>query len=204
MMATLTTRTKQSDPLERYGNDDDVNQLILVRYIGGSDAEVLMYEKDKPQHNAWTLVLETDAFVGLNGVTEDKKEGDGRTPTGDYAIVGAFGIKANPGTALPYTDVTDTIYACDEDCEYYNRIIDTTETGHDCKGEHMIGYSPEYNYGIVTNYNSENIYPNGSAVFFHTKGAKAYTGGCIAVDEDAMVRILKTVTPGARICINVK
>ena len=203
-MAALTTRTKQSDPLERYGNDNDVNQLILVRYIGGCDADVMMYEKDKSQHNAWTLVLKTDAFVGLNGVTEDKKEGDVKTPTGDYAVVSAFGIKANPGTALPYTDVTDTIYACDEDCEYYNRIIDTTETGHDCKGEHMIEYSPQYNYGIVMEYNSENIYPNGSAVFFHTKGARSYTGGCIAVDEDAMVRILKTVTPGARICINVK
>lgn len=29
---------------------------------------------------------------------------------------------------MPYIDVKPTTYACDEDCEYYNKIIDTALT----------------------------------------------------------------------------
>ena len=49
----------------------------------------------------------------------------------------AFGILDNPGTALDYVDVVETTFACDEEGEYYNQIIDTAETGHDCTGEEM-------------------------------------------------------------------
>ena len=196
--------TNWNDYMTKYRNDDNVDQLILVQYTGGSNADVLMYEKDRSQKNAWTLTVRTDGFVGLNGITEDKKEGDAKTPIGDFGVVDAFGIKPDPGTELNYTDVTDTIYGCDEEGEYYNQIIDTAKVRHDCKGEHMIEYSPQYNYGMTIDYNKENKYPDGSAIFFHTKGAKSYTGGCIAVDEDVMVKILNTVKPGARVCINVK
>lgn len=208
---TTATQTAESpnatnwrEYLQEYRNNDEVNQLILVQYTGGSNAEVLMYDKDKSQNNAWTLVVKTDAFVGLNGVTEEKQEGDVKTPIGDFGVLEAFGIKSDPGTALEYKDITDTVYACDEEGEYYNQIIDTAEVDHECGGEHMTDYSPEYNYGFNTDYNSEHEYPNGSAIFFHTKGAKAYTGGCVAVDEEEMVKILQTITPGARVCINVK
>jgi len=97
----------------------------------------------------------------------------------------------NPGTTMPYIDVKPTTYACDEDCEYYNKIIDTAETKHECKGEEMYSYQPQYNYGIATDFNKECIYPNGSAIFIHVKGSKPYTGGCISFDEDRMVEILK-------------
>ena len=50
-----------------------------------------------------------------------------------------------------------TTYACDEDCEFYNQIIDISKTGHDCKGEEMYKYSPEYNYGLQTGTNPENV-----------------------------------------------
>ena len=63
--------------------------------------------------------------------------GDGKTPIGTLRPLSAFGVKPNPGTTMPYIDVKPTTYACDEDCEYYNKIIDTAETQHDCKGEEM-------------------------------------------------------------------
>ena len=66
--------------------------------------------------------------------------GDGKTPIGTLRPLSAFGIKPNPGTTMPYIDVKPTTYACDEDCEYYNKIIDTAETKHECKGEEMYSY----------------------------------------------------------------
>ena len=57
----------------------------------------------------------------------------------DFGVLDAFGIKPNPGTALQYTDITDTIYACDEECEYYNQIIDAD---YRCKVLHTHGTDP--------------------------------------------------------------
>ena len=146
--------------LQKYRKDDQVSQVILVRCTEGSDAIVQFYQKQINQQNAWTLVFETDAYIGLNG-TGKTKEGDACTPLGDFGIRSAFGIKENPGTELDYIDVIPTTFACDEEGEYYNQIIDTAETGHNCGGEEMYLYSPEYNYGIAIDYNHDNTWPDG-------------------------------------------
>ena len=136
------------------------------------------------------VLFTTDVYVGKNGLGKTG-EGDGKTPLGTLHPLSAFGIKPNPGTTMPYIDVKPTTYACDENCEYYNKIIDTAETHHECKGEEMYSYQPQYNYGIATDFNKACVYPKGSAIFIHVKGTKTYTGGCIAFDEDCMVEILK-------------
>lgn len=41
------------------------------------------------------------------------------------------------------------------------------------------------------------VYP--SALIIHCKGAKPYTMGCVAVDEEYMVTILKKAGPGMRV-----
>jgi hypothetical protein len=66
----------------------------------------------------------------------------------------------------------------------------------------MFKMSPEYNYGLTTNYNEENIYPNGSAIFIHCKGQKPFTGGCIALDEEYMEMILKSAEEGMHIYLD--
>ena len=136
------------------------------------------------------VLFVTDVYVGKNGLGKTG-EGDGKTPVGTLHPLSAFGIKPNPGTTMPYIDVTPSIYACDDSCEYYNQIIDTAAVHHKCGGEEMYSYQPQYNYGIATDFNKECIYPKGSAIFIHVKGSKPYTGGCISFDEDRMVEILR-------------
>ena len=133
---------------------------------------------------------------------EKTGEGDAKTPYGDFGVRGAFGIRSNPGTDLPYTEIKETTFACDEEGEYYNQIIDTKETGHECKGEEMYELSPEYNYGIETDFNSKNEWPKGSAIFIHCKGTKKFTGGCVALDEELMKKVLETADSGMRIIIH--
>ena len=187
--------------IQKYRQDDQVNQVMLVRCTEGSNAVVQFYQKQVDQKNAWTLVFETDAYVGKDGWGKTK-EGDPRTPLGDFGVRCAFGIKENPGTELDYVDVVETTYACDEEGEYYNQIIDTEETGHDCSGEEMYIYTPEYNYGIATDYNPDNEWPMGSAIFLHCKGTKVFTGGCVAIDEEHMKTVLQYAQPGMRIIIH--
>lgn len=191
------------DFLAKYRNDPEVNQLIGVQGTIGAEARVLMYEKsyvnDIP---VWTETLNCEAYIGRNGLTAFKAEGDGMTPIGDFGILTAFGIKENPGTKLPYIPVTEDLYCCGDETAY-NQIISIDEYPHDCaNGEQLIYYSPEYNYAFFLDYNSECEMGKGSAIFFHVRGPKPYTGGCVAVSEEDMLKIITTIEPTARVIIN--
>lgn len=41
----------------------------------------------------------------------------------------------------------------------------------------------------------------GSAIFIHCKGAKAFTGGCVALDEEHMAKVLRHADAGMRVVI---
>lgn len=185
--------------LSKYRADTAVRNVILVQCTGGSDARVEMYGKDDSL-GTWSRILQTDGHIGRNGYTEAKREGDGMSPVGDFGILLAFGIKPDPGASVAYLRVTPDTYAIDGEGEYYNRIVDANEAGTR-DGEEMYAYSPEYNYGIALDYNIDCVPGAGSNIFFHCKGAKPATGGCVAVDEDVMRRILLRLTPRDRICI---
>ena len=151
---------------DSYRNDPAVQQLIIVQAAHSGEAQLLLYEKSESNGSSvWTEALRCDALIGVNGLGKTK-EGDGKTPVGDFGILTAFGIKPDPGTALPYLQVDENTYCCGDEA-YYNQIIDAVKTGHECSGEDMYTYTPEYNYGIATTYNNSNTYPDGSAIFIH-------------------------------------
>ena len=181
--------------LRQYARQTAVQDIVLVQCGSGSDASVRYYRKDGRR---WALDTEGSALIGKNGLGKTR-EGDAKTPEGDFGVLTAFGILPDPGTALPWLPVTESTFACDEEGPWYNRIIDTAATHHPCKGEDMFHTAPEYNYGMALDYNAACRYPDGSAIFFHCKGAKAWTGGCIAVDEDLLRHILTTCHPGLRV-----
>jgi len=187
--------------INKYQNNKKNQEIICVSYVADSNAIFKMYVRDNNDNSNWKLILATDAFIGKNGIGKEK-EGDSKTPIGEFNVTKAFGIKDNPGTKLKYIKVNDSMYACDEDCKYYNKIIDISKVKHNCNGEHMIDYKPQYNYGLCIDYNKKNKYPNGSNIFIHVKGNKTYTAGCIAIDEDSMKLVLQNVTKKTKIIIN--
>lgn len=182
--------------LNQYRYDSKVRQLIFVKYQKKSRASVYMYQK---RDHKWKRILKCRGYVGKKGIYK-KKEGDMKTPTGTYGFSGAFGIKKNPGSKMEYTKVNQYLYWCG-DKKYYNRLVDIREKKHRCKGEHLISYKPQYNYGLFLNYNPKHKYKKGSAIFLHCKGKKPYTAGCIAVSQSNMKKILKNAEPGTKICI---
>ena len=185
----------------KYRLVDSVKQLILVQYTGGSECLVKMLEKQRINGKVvWNETLSCTGNVGTNGI-DKVREGDKKTPTGDFGMLQAFGIKPNPGTTLPYVDVVETTYCC-ADSKAYNRIIDVRDMPHKCNGEHMIEYTPEYNYGFFFDYNKECVDGKGSALFFHCTGPKPSTAGCVAVSEKDMVTILRAIDKNARLVID--
>ena len=174
----------------------DARQLLLVRHTHDSEAEVKYYVHGTA---GWRLRGKGVAFIGRNGIGKIR-EGDAMTPLGELRAIGAFGILPDPGCTLPYRRVVEGTIACDEEGPFYNRIVQVPQDGK-ANGEKMWKLSPEYDYGLETDYNSDCIYPMGSAIFVHCKGAKSYTGGCIALDKHLMKKILMTADSGLRISI---
>ena len=176
------------------------DQIVLVEYQSGSKATLSIHEK---QGGTWKELYSCTAYVGKNGIGKTK-EGDKRTPTGTFNLTTPFGIKADPGANLPYTQVTKYHYWCGTSgSEYYNQLIDTrvTDRARTSSDEYLISYVPEYNYCMFIDYNASGEAEKGSCIFLHCTGSSKSTGGCVAVPESVMKKIVQWVRPGAKIVI---
>ena len=192
---------KGDEYLAKYQDSALVKQIILVEQSEKETSSGKLFLLSKNKSNEWQEELQCKALLGKNGI-DKVREGDARTPTGDFGMLMAFGAKDDPGSVISYTKLTDTMYLCG-DKEYYNQFIDVSKINHICSNnsEHLIRYIPQYNYALFIDYNKENVYGKGSAIFLHCFGSYPYTMGCISVSEENMVKILKTVDVNARICI---
>lgn len=171
------------------------DQLILVGATGtsASDAVLALYER---QGHAWRRVLAVPARIGKEGLGKTR-EGDNKTPTGVYRFTRAFGIAPDPGSRMPYTRLNDSHYwVGDSASPLYNRFasvvggdapFDTTQS------EHLIDYAQAYRYCLSISYNEAGQPGRGSAIFLHCYPENPYTGGCIAVPEEAMKTIMRRV-----------
>lgn len=183
--------------MDSYLGNDSVQQLLLVKYTEGSNANAEFYVKEDGK---WNLIEQGAVFVGKNGLGKEK-EGDMKTPIGEFSVNTAFGILPDPGTGLPYILATPSIYGCDDSC-YYNQMIDTAVLHHECHGEHIIDYVPHYNYGMAISYNPDGIVGLGSCIYVHCKGPNPYTAGCVALDEEFMRNVLVHSDKGIRVSIH--
>jgi L,D-peptidoglycan transpeptidase YkuD (ErfK/YbiS/YcfS/YnhG family) len=179
---------------DKYNIPEKTTQFVVVRYQGASKGKLTYYEKNKK--GTWKKIMSCTAYLGARGIGK-KKEGDKKTPTGLYSLGQAFGIYKNPGTKMPYVKVNRYHYWCaDSGSQYYNQLIRTDKTGHRCRGEHLIDYKTVYNYGIFIEYNKAGKAGKGSAIFLHCSRKRA-TGGCVAIPEKQLKKLLKQLDPTA-------
>lgn len=189
--------TKWTNLQKKYQKDPKVKELVFVKYNGRNKTYLYMYKKNKK--NQWKKVLSCKAYVGQYGINK-VREGDRRTPTGDFPLEQPFGILKNPGSIMPYTQVNQYLYWCG-DRSHYNKMVDIRTYPHKCRGEHLKDYPKQYAYAMNIGYNPKGEWGKGSAIFLHCFGYARYTLGCVAVSQKNMKKILKTVEPGSRICI---
>ena len=152
------------------------------------------------QNGKYVEVFSCDALVGKNGPGK-QVEGDYKTPLGTWTIGEAYGIKKNPGSLLPYTQVKEDMYWCatGSNGKKYNTLLykrDDPDNDYS-KDEHLIDYTTAYAYFLDLGYNAPGAPYAGNAIFLHCWSAPDHpTSGCVAVSEESMVKILQTVTPG--------
>lgn len=176
------------------------DQILLVDYKSGSNATLSIHEK---RSGVWTQLYSCDAYIGKNGIGKTR-EGDKKTPVGTFNLTTPFGIKADPGAHMDYTQVTKYHYWCGTSgSKYYNQLIDMREIDrkYTSSDEYLINYKGEYNYCLFVDYNANGEAGKGSCIFLHCTGKNKYTAGCIAVPEKVMQKIIQWVKPGAKIVI---
>ena len=134
----------------------------------------------------------TEGYIGKNGVTNNKIEGDGKTPLGIFNIGVSFGVHKNIATNLQYIQINPNMYWVDDiNSKYYNKLVDTTKVNVDWKSaEHLIKYPKEYEYAIEIKTNPNNEKNRGSAIFLHCSNQKP-TSGCVAINTYYMIELLK-------------
>ena len=181
----------------------EADQMIMVVGTGGCNADVFYYQKNEQEN--WGLAWQEAGIVGRNGITADKAEGDGKTPSGTYSFTLAFGLLENPGAILPYHLIREGDRWVDDPASaYYNQLVNTAQTPADWNSaENLPARSPYYNYALALNYNEECVPGKGSAIFLHCYTASPDNGsaGCIRLPQERMEQLLRTVTENTRIVI---
>ena len=169
---------------------------------GDYHATLTIYQaKDGKYENVFTC----PALIGKNGPGK-QSEGDVKTPLGTWTIGEAYGIADDPGSMIPYTKITDDMYWCatGSNAKKYNTLLyKSQEPDADySEDEHLIEYPIRYKYLLDLGYNKAGAPYAGNAIFLHCWKDENYpTGGCVAVSEENMITILKTVTPGTSVTI---
>lgn len=128
-----------------------------------------------------------------------KKEGDGCSPLGVFALPLAFGSAAKPrGMRLPYLRCTSHHLGIDDPrSRFYNQIVDDRQVACDwVNPETMIPSNGCYELGAVIAHNPANKPGTGSCIFLHVWQAPGVpTSGCTAMSLDHVRLVLRWLDP---------
>jgi L,D-peptidoglycan transpeptidase YkuD (ErfK/YbiS/YcfS/YnhG family) len=177
------------------GNTATSRQLVTVvaASYGATFARLTAYHL---ANGRWRKVLGPwTARIGRRGMAPPwrKREGDQRTPSGDFAFGFFFGALPNPGVAFKYRQAHPyDFWDDDPSSPRYNEWVD--ERYGDA------GAAPEpmdvsgYDYGAVIAYNTARTPGLGSAIFLHVNIGTA-TSGCVTLPMGELLRLLRWLRP---------
>lgn len=171
------------------------NKIIL--FVKENNKAILKFPK---------YSIETTAYIGKNGITSKKKEGDGKTPLGEFELGVILGTHLSEKNinGLKYMQITKEMYWVDDSkSQYYNQLVDISKIKKDWNSaEHLIDYPIQYEYLIEIKTNPKNIAEKGSAIFLHCTN-NTPTAGCIAIDKETMRKLIKNIDKQTKIEIKI-
>lgn len=185
---------------------NDVHQAVMVEAVDGSvTARVSGWEREGA---GWRLVSgPVPAVIGRNGLAPEgeKREGDGRTPSGVFALRRAFGYGDGVQTGLDYRVVGEKDFWVDAPASpFYNQWVtgDVPEVSH----EVLRRQDELYEYALVIEYNTDPVVAGmGSAIFMHLwRGADQPTAGCVAMARGDLLALLRWLDAGRNPVISIQ
>ena len=142
--------------------------------------------------------------LGINGIKNKKKEGDGITPKGIFKLKKIYYRKdkvKNIVTKVKKIKITKNMGWCDDPkSKFYNKLIRLpSKFGH----EKLYRKDDIYNLIIVLDYNMNPVTKNkGSAIFIHL-AKKNYkpTQGCMGLKQNDLIKLIKMIKKNQKIKI---
>jgi D-alanyl-D-alanine dipeptidase len=195
----------------------NARQMILVVTPDWNTVEGELRRYERPAPGApWRAVGTPGTIVvGRNGLAWDplispavagpvKKEGDGRSPAGVFALGKAFGF-APPAEAswlkVPYLPIVEGIECVDDGASaVYNQIVDrrTVKNADWSSSEKMREVGEAYRWGVVVNYNTPAAPGRGSCIFLHIGGEGGRgTAGCTAMAPEFLRDVMAWIDPAS-------
>jgi D-alanyl-D-alanine dipeptidase len=197
---------------------DGARQIVLVVTPGwDSTAGTLRRFTRESDGDAWRPVgAAVPIVVGRTGVAWDdaqkqvatgepvKREGDGRSPAGAFALDTAFGFDIRQIVSwvrLPYVQLrTSTECVDDSRSAHYNTIVNRDSVARvDWASSERMREIDQYAYGVHVAYNAPPRPSRGSCIFLHIwAGPASVTAGCTAMDERALRELMGWIDPQRR------
>lgn len=176
-------------------------QLLVAVSDSRNSTTASVYTLERTQEGWKIRTGPLPAMTGRNGFAPpgEKREGDGRAPTGIFSLESAFGYPPFIKTKMPYRQATDDdLWVDDVNSPDYNTWVKRGATNAS-SFEVMKLKDRRYTYGIVTGYNRNPVVKgHGSAIFIHVWLTEGYkTSGCVALAPENMLNILEWLSPEA-------
>jgi L,D-peptidoglycan transpeptidase YkuD (ErfK/YbiS/YcfS/YnhG family) len=146
------------------------------------------------------------AHVGVNGLSAHRREGDGTTPLGTFALGGTlYGLDPNPGVRLRYHRLRcGDWWDGDPSSPTYNtfrHVACGAKPPFRGRSEPLWRNPVAYREFAFIEYNAKPAVPGlGSAIFLHDDKGSA-TNGCISIARSELLRVLRRLRAGATIAI---
>jgi L,D-peptidoglycan transpeptidase YkuD (ErfK/YbiS/YcfS/YnhG family) len=143
------------------------------------------------------------AWLGDNGTSPFKREGDRRTPTGVFGFLRTmYGVAPSPGVRYRYRRVVcGDWWVEDPRSPFYNRFRHVrcgSKPTFRTTSEDMSRSSTAYRHLAVIAYNTSPVVPGrGSGIFLHVSTGRP-TLGCVSLPLPQLVRTLRWLRPTAQ------
>ncbi|SMX66756.1 hypothetical protein [Brevibacterium aurantiacum] len=183
--------------LQRVAGTQEINadamgaadQAIEVKQRSTTTADVYLCKKAGKRYVRDAGALK--ANLGYNGTTANKKEGDGKTPTGTFWMREGFGTSVNPGLDhQDWTTVTKDHVWVDGNASKAGGYNTMQRKSDGYSGESLYN-TTAYKYAQVIGYNEDRTAGEGSAIFLHKHTDSGKTAGCVSLSEKDLVKTLK-------------
>ena len=195
---------------------ESARQLLVVTTPDWNTVagELRRYERASADGTWQAVGAPVGIVVGKNGTAWDpavrpsipgptKREGDGRSPAGAFALGTAFGLSAPAEAAwlkLPYVQEVATLECVDDAASaHYNRLVDRAAVASVdwTSSEKMAEVGEAYRWGVVVEYNTSPPVPGqGSCIFLHVSPTPGTgTAGCTAMPASALDEVMRWLDP---------
>lgn len=170
-------------------------QVIVVDVSAGKNCVVHTLSCDAELWSGGCMA----GVIGYGGLAPagTKREGDGKTPVGTFALRRGLYYVKDFNTAFPMEQYNQ-YYTWDENpwSPTYNTLLRDPAPG--TKGDRLWEHrNRQYRYIVVVEYNTEQPTPGaGSAIFIHAWRAPGKpTAGCVGMSEANMKRVVEWLDP---------